>query len=81
MSDEREAKPRKRKLKISSESIKVRIEGNTLQAAREAKDKGRYKDRYENEFMGYLIELGLQRYEATCLPIERGEDLKNKGGE
>jgi hypothetical protein len=76
MSDEKEKEPRKKPLENSSETVKVRISGRVLAAARAAKAKGRYSDKYENEFMGYLVELGLQRYEAKCLPVERGDDLK-----
>jgi len=76
MSKEKEDKVRMKPLETSTEVIKVRLSGRVLADARAAKEKGRYSDKYENEFMGYLIELGLQRYEAKCLPVERGEDLR-----
>jgi len=76
MSNGKEGGARKKPLETSTEVIKVRLSGRVLARARAAKGKGRYSDKYENEFMGYLVELGLQRYEAACLPIEQGEDLK-----
>jgi hypothetical protein len=41
----------------------------------------------ESAFVGYLIEIGLKKYEKTILPRERGEDedarraANNTGGE
>lgn len=75
MNEEENKKSRKKRNEIRSESVKVRIDGSVLAKARELKEKGRYKKRYENEYFGYIFELGLQRYELVALPIERGEDL------
>ena len=41
----------------------------------------------ESAFVGYLIEIGLKKYEKTILPLERGDDeasrrtANNTGGE
>lgn len=58
-----------------SATVRVRVPGWVLAKARELKPQGRYKEEYENEFFGYLMELGTQRYEKVFLPLEKGEDL------
>lgn len=75
MADEEKKSNRKKRAEIPSEVVKVRVEGSDLARARNLKMMGRYRAKYENEFFGYLFELGLQRYELVCLPIERGEDI------
>lgn len=63
---------------VGSETVKVRISAPVLKEVRRLKDLGRYLDHYENEFLGYLVELGCQRYAKVILPIELGEDMNGK---
>ena len=67
---------RKRKSPLPSTMIKIRIDGAVVTRARELQKMGRYKYKYENEFLGYLVELGIQRYERIFLPLENGDDLR-----
>jgi hypothetical protein len=63
---------------VGSETVKVRVSEPVINEARRLKQLGRYASHYENEFLGYLIELGCQRYEKVILPIELGEDMDRK---
>jgi hypothetical protein len=55
--------------------VKIKIPVSLQDEIRRLQALGRYKDHFENEFVCYLIELGLMRYEKVVLPIERGEDI------
>jgi len=67
---------RKKRSPIPSEMVKIRADGEVVARARELQSRGRYRLKYENEFFGYLLELGAQRYEKVFLPLELGEDLR-----
>ena len=60
-----------------SEVLKVRITPTIRQACRNLRASGAWSGRAESDFLGYLIELGMKRYERSILPIERGGDLNS----
>lgn len=61
-----------------SKSDVVRIRFTPALRARcdSARNAGSWSGRTESDFLGYLVELGLVRYEKSFLPLERGDDLQ-----
>lgn len=59
-----------------SEIQRVRITPELREKCRTARMSGSWADRAESDFLAYLINLGIVRYEKSILPIERGDDLE-----
>jgi hypothetical protein len=59
-----------------SEVIKVRVTAELREKYKLARTSGSWSTRSDSDFLGYLIGLGLVRYEKSILPIERGDDLE-----
>ena len=65
----------KRKDEVNkSENIKIRLTPETRERCAKARLSGAHKLEAESSFLGFLIELGMAKYENALLPIERGED-------
>jgi len=66
--------PKKKDETNKSESIQLRLTPETRQRCNNARLSGAHKLEAEASFMGFLIELGIAKYEKAILPLERGED-------
>jgi len=65
----------KRKDEVSkSENIKIRLTLETRERCAVARSLGAHKLEAESSFLGFLIELGLNKYEKSILPLEQGLD-------
>jgi len=65
----------KRKDEIAkTETIQLRLTPETRQRCTEARLSGAHKLEAEASFIGFLVELGIAKYEKAILPVERGED-------
>lgn len=67
-----------RKKDQTSEVVGVRIKNALLERVRQIQKQGDWTDQSENAFLGYLVGLGITRYERSILPYERGDDLVQK---
>ena len=66
--------PKRKDETNKSESIQLRLTPETRQRCTEARLSGAHKLEAESSFMGFLVELGIAKYEKALLPLERGED-------
>ena len=66
--------PKRKDEANKSESIQLRLTPDTRRRCAEARLSGAHKLEAEASFMGFLIELGIAKYEKALLPLERGED-------
>jgi len=57
-----------------SETIQLRLTPETRQRCNKARLSGARKRDAEAAFLGFLIELGIAKYEKAILPVEIGED-------
>ena len=57
-----------------SEIIQLRITPETRKRCQKARLSGAHKLEAEASFIGYLIELGIAKYEIAILPLEQGGD-------
>jgi hypothetical protein len=57
-----------------SQVQKVRISEDLRERCLSAKSRGAHRGESESTFYGYLVELGIMRYERKILPIEEGQD-------
>jgi len=57
-----------------SENIKIRLTPETRQRCNNARLRGARKNDTESSFMGFLVELGIAKYEKAILPLERSDD-------
>jgi len=65
--------PKKNTESEKVEIIRVRISAKERERCKEARLAGAFKDEAESTFMGYLVKLGITKYEKAILPIEIGE--------
>jgi len=66
--------PTRNDVSEKSEVLKVRISEGVRKKCTAARLKGAHAADAESTFLGYLVALGLARYERSILPIELGED-------
>jgi hypothetical protein len=58
-----------------TEVVKVRIATELRLKAENARKVGAHAEDAESSFLGYLLKIGLYKYEKQILPLEQGEDL------
>lgn len=66
--------PRRKDRGPETTVVKVRMPVELVDKCKEARLSGTHKLEAESTFLGYLIELGLARYEKVIRPIEQSED-------
>ncbi|MHC6201732.1 hypothetical protein ACYULU_00890 [Breznakiellaceae bacterium SP9] len=66
--------PRRKDNSKNTEILRIRISTDLKQQCNEARLAGAHGRMAESAFVGYLIEIGLKKYEKTILPMERGDD-------
>jgi hypothetical protein len=66
--------PRRNDKPKDTETLRIRISTELKQECNEARLAGAHSRMAETAFVGYLIEIGLKKYEKTILPLERGDD-------
>ena len=65
----------KRKDEVSkTETIQLRLTLETRERCKKARLAGAHKLEAEASFFGFLIELGLAKYEKALLPLEIGDE-------
>jgi hypothetical protein len=71
--------PKRKTEADNSENIRVRVSQETRERCNLARLAGAHKRDAESSFFGYLLELGLVKYEKIILPIENedGESGQN----
>ncbi|MDR1315468.1 MAG: hypothetical protein LBK13_01235 [Spirochaetales bacterium] len=64
----------------NTETIRIRLSSDLKNLCNEARMSGAHSRMSESAFVGYLIEIGLKKYEKSILPLEKGEDeIPRKG--
>jgi hypothetical protein len=66
--------PRRKDKPKDTETLRIRISTELKQQCNEARLAGAHSRMAETAFVGYLIEIGLKKYEKAILPLERGDD-------
>jgi len=66
--------PKRKDTAPEAKTVKVRLGIDILERCNTIRLSSYHKVDAESKFLGYLVELGLNRYEQSILPIERGED-------
>jgi hypothetical protein len=56
----------------NTETIRIRLSAELKRLCNEARLSGAHSRMAESAFIGYLIEIGLSRYEKAILPVEQG---------
>ncbi|GHV17861.1 hypothetical protein FACS189493_6270 [Spirochaetia bacterium] len=77
--------PRRNGKPKDTETLRIRISTELKEQCNEARLAGAHSRMAETAFIGYLIEIGLKKYEKAILPLERGDDeaahrIANGGG-
>ena len=66
--------PRRNDKPNDTETLRIRISTELKQECNEARLAGAHSRMAETAFVGYLIEIGMKKYEKSILPLERGDD-------
>jgi hypothetical protein len=66
--------PRRKDDSNNTETLRIRLSPELKRLCNEARLAGAHRRMAESAFIGYLIEVGLKKYEKAILPLERGED-------
>ena len=66
--------PKKNSELEKAEIVRVRISSDERKKCTNARLSGAHRDDAESAFLGYLVKLGLTKYEKAILPVERGDD-------
>ena len=66
--------PKRKDEAPKAETVKVRLGLDILERCNTVRLAGYHKVDAESKFLGYLVELGLNKYEKFILPLEQGED-------
>jgi hypothetical protein len=66
--------PSRRKSDAESDVLKVRLPKDLRERCDRARRDGAHSAEAESTFLGYLVHIGLTRYEQIILPVELGEE-------
>jgi len=66
--------PKKNSEAKKAEIVQIRLSTEVRERCANARLDGPRSDDAESSFLGYLVKLGLSKYEKAILPMERGED-------
>jgi hypothetical protein len=72
--------PGKRKSKTDDEkgeTVKVFMTHNLIKRCSDVKQRSFWAEKYDSEFRGYLIKIGLEKYEKNILPVENEDVLSD----
>jgi hypothetical protein len=71
--------PRRKDDAKNTETLRIRISSDLKRFCNEARLTGAHSRMAESAFIGYLIEIGLKKYEKSILPLEKGDDTPPNG--
>jgi hypothetical protein len=66
--------PKRKDDSKNTETLRIRISPELKQLCNEARLAGAHSSLAESTFIGYLIEVGLKKYEKNILPLEQGKE-------
>ena len=66
--------PKKNSEVKKAEIVQIRLSTEVRERCTNARLDGLRSDDAESSFLGYLVKLGLAKYEKAILPVERGDD-------
>ncbi|MDR1949437.1 MAG: hypothetical protein LBQ38_08595 [Spirochaetaceae bacterium] len=66
--------PRRKDESGNSETLRIRISPALKGLCNEARLAGAHRRMAESSFIGYLIEIGLEKYRNAILPLEQGQE-------
>jgi hypothetical protein len=64
--------PKRKDNSKNTETLRIRISSELKRLCNEARLSGAHNRMAESAFIGYLIEIGLKKYEKSILPLENG---------
>jgi hypothetical protein len=59
---------------LEKETIKISLSVEMIKAVEEARMAGIHNEEARSTFLGYLVKLGLAKYNKVILPAEQGND-------
>jgi hypothetical protein len=68
--------PKRKDDSKNTETLRIRISPELKQLCNEARLAGAHSGMAESTFIGYLIEVGLKKYEKNILPLEQGKETE-----
>jgi len=66
--------PKKKNETEKAEIVRVRVSTELRERCTKARLAGSHNSEAESSFMGYLVDVGIAKYEKAILPLERGDD-------
>jgi len=66
--------PKKNSEAKKAEIVQIRLSTEVREKCTNARLAGAHSDDAESSFLGFLVKLGLTKYEKVFLPLEKGED-------
>jgi hypothetical protein len=69
--------PKKNTGTEKSDIVRVRISPEARERCNRARLAGAHYDEAESSFLGFLVKIGIAKYEKTILPLEVSEDEPN----
>jgi hypothetical protein len=68
--------PRRNDESGNTETLRIRISPELKRLCNEARLAGAHRRMAESSFIGYLIEVGLEKYRNAILPLEQGQETE-----
>ncbi|MDR0709542.1 MAG: hypothetical protein LBF77_05705 [Spirochaetaceae bacterium] len=66
--------PRRKDQSGNTETLRIRISPELKRLCNEVRLAGAHRRMAESSFIGYLIEIGLEKYRNSILPLEQGQE-------
>jgi hypothetical protein len=71
---ERGTMPRRKDQSGNTETLRIRISPELKRLCNDVRLAGAHRRMAESSFIGYLIEIGLEKYRNAILPLEQGQE-------
>jgi hypothetical protein len=78
MDKENGTMPKRKDESDNTETLRIRISPELKRLCNDARLAGAHKRMAESAFVGYLIEIGLKKYQCAILPLEQGEETQEE---
>jgi hypothetical protein len=76
MDIEKGTMPRRKDESDNTETLRIRISPELKHLCNDARLAGAHRRMAESAFVGYLIEIGLKKYQRVILPLEQGKETE-----
>jgi hypothetical protein len=76
MDKEKGTMPKRKDESDNTETLRIRVSPELKRLCNDARLAGAHRRMAESAFIGYLIEIGLKKYQRFILPLEQGEETQ-----